>query len=79
MENSGMGVTAESAAWMILSVAVGVVMLTCCLCQLLNATFHYHAIDDDKRTKRKLRRRVFRHQNSDVDVALQMLRDSVRC
>ena len=75
-----MGVTAESAAWMILSVAVGVVMLTCCLCQLLNATFHYHAIDDDnKRTKRKLRRRVLRQRNSDVDVALQMLRDSVRC
>ena len=79
MDNSGTGMTPESAALVIVSVVVGVIMLTCFLVQLLKATFSHDSIGDFKKTKRKPRRRLLRQRNSDVAVALQMIRDSVQC
>jgi len=67
------------AVGVILVVAVGSIVISYLLCRLLDATFSYHATNDVDKLKRKQRRRVLRARTSDVDKALQMLRDSVRC
>ena len=78
MDDGFAELTPESAARTVLSVTVGLLMLMCILCQLLSATFAYADVSDADNTKRKPRRRTLRQRNSDVDVALQLLRESAR-